>query len=137
MKILLIFVLMILTVTTSWGDDSDISAWGVSHVPQILKDPKTGVVFYLESDRRHVSAIAPDGNLLWCSELVPPFDKNRQGSRDMGIHEIRFAEPNDHGGGPGSGEDYLRVNIFGEGYGGKSDYINKKTGKPGSHCEVS
>jgi hypothetical protein len=35
------------------------------HAPRILRDSKTGIVFYLESDRRHVCAISPDGKLLW------------------------------------------------------------------------
>ena len=39
--------------------------------PQVLQDPKTKVIYYLESDGRHVSAISPDGKLLWCCEVLP------------------------------------------------------------------
>lgn len=137
MKIYLLITLLVLTASISWGDDADFSEWGVSHVPQILKDPKTGVIFYLESDRRHISAIAPDGKLLWCREVVPPPDKNRKGSRDLGIYDIQFDDPNDQGESPDKGDDYLRVNIFGESYAGKSGNINKKTGKSGRYCEIS
>jgi len=37
---------------------------------QAIQDPTTKVIYYLESDRRHVSAIDPDGKILWCSEIV-------------------------------------------------------------------
>jgi hypothetical protein len=39
--------------------------------PQVLQDPQSRVTYYLESDRRHVSAISSDGNLLWCCEVIP------------------------------------------------------------------
>jgi hypothetical protein len=38
--------------------------------PQILQDAKTKVIYYLESDLRHVAAISPDGKLLWCRQIV-------------------------------------------------------------------
>ena len=44
-------------------------ASGDSPVPQVLQDSKTKVIYYLESDRRHVSAIDPEGKLLWCCEV--------------------------------------------------------------------
>ena len=34
-------------------------------VPRVLQDPKTKVIFYLESNRHHLSAISPEGKLLW------------------------------------------------------------------------
>ena len=34
-------------------------------VPKVLRDAKTKIIYYLESDGRHVSAISPDGKLLW------------------------------------------------------------------------
>jgi hypothetical protein len=38
--------------------------------PQILiRDPSTKVIYYLESDGRHLAAISPEGKLLWCTAL--------------------------------------------------------------------
>ena len=34
-------------------------------LPYTYKDPDSGTVFYVESDGRHVSAIGPDGKILW------------------------------------------------------------------------
>ena len=34
-------------------------------LPHTYRDPNSGVIFYVESDGRHVSAIAPDGKILW------------------------------------------------------------------------
>ena len=47
-------------------------AEGATPVPQVLQDSKTKVIYYLESDRRHVSAIDSEGKLLWCREVFPP-----------------------------------------------------------------
>ncbi len=33
--------------------------------PQTYKDADTGIIFYVESDGRHVSAISQDGKILW------------------------------------------------------------------------
>ena len=33
--------------------------------PKVLHDAKTKIIFYLESDGRHISSISPDGKLLW------------------------------------------------------------------------
>ena len=33
--------------------------------PKTYKDPKSGTIFYVESDGRHLSAINKDGRLLW------------------------------------------------------------------------
>jgi hypothetical protein len=33
--------------------------------PQVYKDPKTGILLYLETDGRHLAAISSDGKLLW------------------------------------------------------------------------
>ena len=35
------------------------------HGPQAYKDAGSGVIFYVESDGRHVAAIGPDGKVLW------------------------------------------------------------------------
>ena len=34
-------------------------------VPQAIQDPVTKVIYYLESDGRHIAAIRPDGKILW------------------------------------------------------------------------
>jgi len=34
-------------------------------LPHTYKDADTGIVFYVESDGRHVTAISPDGKILW------------------------------------------------------------------------
>jgi len=36
--------------------------------PLTYKDPKSGIVFYVESDGRHVSAINSEGRILWCKD---------------------------------------------------------------------
>jgi hypothetical protein len=33
--------------------------------PQTYRDPETGMTFYVESDGRHLTAIDPNGKLLW------------------------------------------------------------------------
>jgi len=52
-------------------------------IPNVLIDPRTKVIYYLESDGRHISAISPDGKLLW---HVDPFV-------DAGLHPYRFSTP--------------------------------------------
>jgi hypothetical protein len=52
-------------------NDTSGSNWTVSggtvpiSLPHTYRDADSGVVFYVESDGRHVSAIAADGKLLW------------------------------------------------------------------------
>jgi hypothetical protein len=43
--------------------------------PRSYKDPRTTIIFYVESDGRHLAAIGPDGTLLW---IRNPF-KDRHG----------------------------------------------------------
>ncbi|MBS0471664.1 MAG: hypothetical protein JSR60_11375 [Proteobacteria bacterium] len=38
-------------------------------LPQVLRDPTTGLTLYLESDGRHMAAIAHDGSILWHRNL--------------------------------------------------------------------
>jgi hypothetical protein len=40
--------------------------------PEILKDPKTSVIYYLESDHCHLVAISPDGKILWSLQVMDP-----------------------------------------------------------------
>jgi hypothetical protein len=35
------------------------------HQPFLLKDPRSGLMLYLESDQRHMAAIARDGKIAW------------------------------------------------------------------------
>jgi hypothetical protein len=38
--------------------------------PFTYKDPKTGILLYVESDNRHVTAIDPDGKILWERDII-------------------------------------------------------------------
>jgi hypothetical protein len=77
--------------------------------PQVIQDQKTKVVYYLESDRRHVAAISPEGKLLWCCEVIPTVYV-----KSMHIAKIGFID------------DCISVTIWRSGYGGGR--INKNTG---------
>jgi hypothetical protein len=51
-------------------------------VPKVLHDAKTKIIFYLESDGRHISAISPEGKLLWSRDpfvdaKLPPYRLKR------------------------------------------------------------
>ena len=63
-RALLLLALLFSTLVVS-GDPSL-----PEHQPEILKDSKTKVIYYLESDRRHIAAISPEGKLLWCCEVA-------------------------------------------------------------------
>jgi hypothetical protein len=39
--------------------------------PHVVQDPKTKVIFYLESDQHHIAAINPQGKLLWFKAIYP------------------------------------------------------------------
>ncbi len=51
--------------------------------PKVLIAPKTRITYYLESDGRHVSAISPDGKILWHRD---PFN-------DAGLWPYRVSKP--------------------------------------------
>ena len=51
--------------------------------PLTFIDPKSRVLYYVESDGRHVSAIAPDGKLLW----------HRNPFVDAKLQPYRFTKP--------------------------------------------
>ena len=59
--------------------------WGPGHPgkPLVYRDPETKILFYAESDGRHLAAISPDGKLLWVRN---PFD-------DRGLCPYRNARP--------------------------------------------
>jgi hypothetical protein len=51
--------------------------------PQIYKSARSGILFYVESDGRHVSALDPVGKILWCRD---PFG-------DAGLKPYRVEKP--------------------------------------------
>src|SRR5689334_19888463 len=51
--------------------------------PQAYRDPSVPVVYYVESDGRHVSAIGLDGKVLW----------NRDPFEDAGVKPYRVPKP--------------------------------------------
>jgi hypothetical protein len=73
MRKLLVLSSLILAATfrDALGSDSPDSP------PRVLQDPKTKVVYYLESDQCHIAAISPDGKLLWCLQVMPSNYKER------------------------------------------------------------
>ena len=52
-------------------------------IPKVLVDLQTRIIYYLESDGRHISAISPNGKLLW---HVDPFV-------DAKLEPYRFSQP--------------------------------------------
>ena len=65
----LLFLIFFIVCTTGYslGDvKGEVKVVDDTHVvPQVIQDPVTKVIFYLESDGRHIAAISPDGKLLW------------------------------------------------------------------------
>jgi hypothetical protein len=88
----------------------------VETTPRAIQDPKTKVVYYLESDRRHVAAISPAGNLLWCCEAVPLVKSNA-----FYIAALEFSKE------PAFRDKYLCVSLVDGGIGIGS--IDMKTGR--------
>ncbi len=37
-------------------------------LPYAYKDADSGIMFYVETDGRHVTAISPEGKILWCKD---------------------------------------------------------------------
>ncbi len=65
--------------------------WGAP--PKSIKDPKTNVMYCLETDQCHVSATSPGGMLLWRCEVLSPKDHIGHES-DTYVAEI-FLHPTD------------------------------------------
>ncbi|MCE0499442.1 MAG: hypothetical protein LV481_15990 [Methylacidiphilales bacterium] len=59
--------LLLLTSTVVFSDGP--VATQNSSASRTLQDPKTKIIYYLESDQRHIAAISPKGKLLWCFEF--------------------------------------------------------------------
>jgi hypothetical protein len=57
-------------------------------VPKILRDARTGIIFYLESDHRHVAAIRESGQLLW--NRNPVADQKLSASRPESPYIVDF-----------------------------------------------
>jgi hypothetical protein len=64
-------LLLTLLLLTSRAVFSDPATAVVPDAQKVIQDPKTKVIYYLESDQRHIAALSPDGKLLWCCEVVP------------------------------------------------------------------
>jgi hypothetical protein len=64
----LAFVLSLFLVLPICADDTFATT---KHGPRVVQDPTSKIVFYLESDQCHVSAISPEGKLLWSKNLFP------------------------------------------------------------------
>ena len=126
MKALLIFAgFVVLTLELSF---SNVRA-AIDYSATVLRDPETKILYYLESDRRHIAAISPDGKVLWCSEVVPLVTKGWQGIKPERIQAFWLAPPEGESSGKGKDESVIKVSITGEGFGGMTGYIDRKTGK--------
>lgn len=120
-KHLIALILLALTIGKGWT--------AIDYSAMVIQDPKTKVVYYLESDRRHIAAISPAGKLLWCSEVVRIPSKDWKGIKPQRIQALWFMSPGDKSCGEGNAENYIKVSIIGEGFGGMTGYLEKKTGK--------
>jgi len=53
----------------STGSNWDVNGWPPSiSLPYTCKDANSGIWFYVETDGRHVTAIQPDGTILWSKD---------------------------------------------------------------------
>ena len=57
---------------------------------QAYKDADTGVIFYVESDGRHIAAISPDGKVLWNQD---PMAGAHLESYHAGLESYRVKNP--------------------------------------------
>ena len=105
------------------ADDTSKPSASDSTSPRILQDPKTKVIYYLESDDCHVVAISPEGKLLWSVQVLPA-DFKKNGGRMGGLSFWKHGEfpPSDGS----KGEDCIVIS--GSGGGCFSLLLNKKTG---------
>jgi len=81
--------------------------------PQAIQDSRTKVIYYLESDHRHVAAVDPQGNILWCCEVVKEKESNGHHHYIAGLE----VDPD---------KDFISVSVWVDGF--QSARINKKTG---------
>jgi hypothetical protein len=114
MKVLIsLFLFGILTSKAVFGDTP--AAVPPERPLQVIQDPKTKVIYYLESDRCHVAAINPDGRLLWCSEVAS--SKKGEHIKSFGFDRTR------------NGQDEIFISIGRSGWiSAELGTVNKKTG---------
>ncbi len=108
--------LLLLTAGGALGDvPPEAPSNGLSRV---IRDPKTKVVYYVESDLCHVAAVSPEGIVLWSCEVIrPPAAKNYY------VSSISFPTKRDR---HYVQEDVIDVCYIGPGVG--FGFINRKTG---------
>ena len=58
--------------------------------PQAYRDADSGIIFYVESDGRHVAAISPDGKVLWNREPMADAHLERY---HIGLESYRVKNP--------------------------------------------
>ncbi len=87
--------------------------------PLIYKSAKSGTLFYVESDGRHVSAIDPGGKIIWCRD---PF-------ADAGLKPYRVGKPLIVGIGPPN--DWMIKAVASRGKNGELILINFNSSQAG------
>jgi hypothetical protein len=67
MKSVMLLLALVLSVTMAAESDSVsyLNSLQTFHGAQTYRDKESGIIFYVESDGRHVAAIDRDGKLLW------------------------------------------------------------------------
>jgi hypothetical protein len=101
-------------------------------VPKVLRDSRTGMIFYLESDRHHLSAISRAGKLIWQIDTWVMFRSKTEQLRASGLVDFIdfcksdyyvkvFLKPKQHL----SDEDFLTVHFNSDAFG----LINKSNGE--------
>jgi hypothetical protein len=115
-----VFLLGLLSLTITVKDDLIPATQFVA--PQAVQDLKTKVIYYLESDHRHVAAIDPEGKILWCCEVL-----SEKESKEYHHYVANILLNAD--------KDFISVGIWVGGF--TAAYINKKTGAIRFGREVS
>ena len=115
-----VFLVSLLSLTGAVKDDSVPATEFIA--PQALQDSRTKVIYYLESDHRHVAAIDPEGKLLWCCEVLSEKECKEYHHYVANI----LVNPD---------KDFISVGIWVVGF--RTAWINKKTGAIRYGYEVS
>ena len=111
-KYIYLSVLLLNTAMLALGDKQ--ASTGLP-VP-VLQDSRTKISYYLESDRRHIAAISPDGKLLWCCEVTTVNPERDRTYPNWYISDFKLR----------TSKDVIDVTIWESGYGG--GFIDMKTG---------
>ena len=106
-----VLLLSLLSLTGTVKDDFIPATRFVA--PLAVQDSKTKVIYYLESDHRHVAAIDPEGKLLWCCEVL-----SEKESKEYHHYVANILLIPD--------KDFISVGIWVGGF--TAAWINKKTG---------